>query len=138
MAIKIALALGIVAVIGFLVVIPSYQGYLHRSRISEAIGDGLRDEVRSAIAAQVTKPGSLAGRPTEFAPTTRFVKSIAVDYRAGTVFINLDETEIGRPDAIAPGSWNSFTAGDQKGATVERRSDKKRGGGKGGAAKIRW
>ena len=105
--------------------IPSYQGYLHRSRIGEAISDGLRDEVKSAVAAQVTKPGSAAGRPVEFAPKTRFVKSIAVDYRAGTVFINLDEMAIGHVDAIPPGSWISFTAVTKDGAIVEWKCDKK-------------
>ena len=99
-------AAGVVVVLVALGV-PAYQGYLHRGRVADALQDGLREEIKAAVAAKGTKAAS----PVEKFPVkSRFARQIEVDHRTGTVRIALDADTIGRPEAVPPGSVIEYTA----------------------------
>jgi hypothetical protein len=114
---KVAVVIGL-AVVVVALAIPAHQGYKHRGRIGDAIGDGFRPEVKAAIVARLTRPTAEPIRNVEFTPRTRYVRAINVDYRGGSVYILLDADAIGHHE-IEPKSWISYTAVVRDGAVVD-------------------
>ena len=96
-AVTVAVVLVVIAI-----AIPSYQGYLHRSRMREVIQELGR--VRALVSDEMVARNPGAAPKRDFKPESPMVARVSVDFAAKTVAAFVDPDRFGHPAMPRNGS----------------------------------
>ena len=101
-----AVAVAVVLVV-LAIAIPSYQGYLHRSRITEVVNELGR--VRSLVSGDLIARKAGAPAKRDFKSESPMVTRLAVDYEARSISAFVNHEHLNHP-AVPAGKSITYTA----------------------------